>query len=1467
MDAAQKSFRNAALLFAMALLVAAPGRAQSQLSATPNPVALSGTNLNVQVTVSGSGPFTIINQVGSFFSLSETADTAPTTPTSNLYVSVANTSCSNGGVTCSGSFTLHPTSSGGGTDVVVSVTFCPGGGCGGTGASGVISANPTSVTLNSVTGPLAATVNLTTASTTPVSFSVTTTPTSGSSWLTVYQSANSVSVNSSVTLNVYATVTGIYSQQTGTITITPGNGGAQTVIPVTLNVGTSGSSTYTLSPTSVSLAYPTGTTYQQIVIYNSSGLTTFNASVTNCNSSDFLTLTGSLSSGLSIANQPVSGNLTLTLYNPGILATGSYSCQVVVSNPSNASDQAVATVTLSVNGGGSSGGSFTFYPSSYSFTSAVGSTNTQSTGSSIQLSSSVQTTYNATFTSQTSPNASSNWIIINGIGSSVSNQAVTSGFSIALNNPQSFNAGSYSGYVTVSNPNTSGTATLAIYLTVGSGSSGGSYTLSSSSATFQYPCGTCSATVYVGSSTQTQYTATTSVSGGVANWLLVSALGTAGATVTGATGSSYPLTVYVNQSAVPAQTGTYQGQVTISTPSNSSNFTTFYVTLNQGVSGTGGNSATPTSLSFSTPVGVVPASQNVAVTLASSSSTFTSTLSAASGSVFVVSPCNGCSYTGNQNLAVSVNPGTLTAGTYVNYISLSSGGTTFANITVTLVVGGSGTTTGSIAAPTSLSFYWETGQSSPPYQTITVGASGTFTATPTQNWIALSTTTGSGPANLVVTVIPQSFTAGSSNQGAINISTPSGSQSVNVSLTVTSGVVLYSSPGTINLIGGGNQSAEVQIAASDNSAQTVTATSSTSWISLSSPTNSGVTPVAYLVTLNTAGLCNGLNTGSISATTSGAANSPLTIPVTVLVSGSTATSCATGPLTVSPTSMTFTAALNGSAPATQYLNVTASSGTYYSVSTSVQNGSWLSVTSPCTYCYGSQSLAVVVNQSGLGAGTYQGTIYLNTNGTVQQVGVTLTVGASGGSGNVSVSTSSLNFTAQVNGSAPAAQTVQVSSSTSGVGYTVTYTPSGTWLSLSNNGSTVSSGQSLTTPTNLSVNVNPSGLTASSAPYQGTITLQPNGGSTVTISVSLTVQANVVSASPGSLTFTYTAGGAAPPAQPVQVTSGTAGLTFSAQVSAGNCTSGWLVASPAIGTTPGAVSVSVNPGSVGVGTCNGSVTVIGTGNATGSTTINVSLTVAAPVLTINTVSSAASYLGSSISPGEIITIFGSNLGPTPYVTLALDSTGKVATTLCPPLPSGTNCSPALGVQVLVAGFAAPMVFASSTQVSAVVPYEVSQLHGSQPVEVKFLGQASNAIGVQIAPTAPGIFTANASGTGPGAISNQDYSANSPSNPAAKGSTVAIYLTGEGLTSPASATGSVTKATLPAPQVTPAPLLPVAVLIDGQPAAIAYAGEAPGIVAGVMQLNVQISTTARTGDLPLVVSIGGVSSQSGVTVSVH
>jgi uncharacterized protein (TIGR03437 family) len=213
-----------------------------------------------------------------------------------------------------------------------------------------------------------------------------------------------------------------------------------------------------------------------------------------------------------------------------------------------------------------------------------------------------------------------------------------------------------------------------------------------------------------------------------------------------------------------------------------------------------------------------------------------------------------------------------------------------------------------------------------------------------------------------------------------------------------------------------------------------------------------------------------------------------------------------------------------------------------------------------------------------------------------------------------------------------------------------------------------------------------------------------------------------------------------------------------------------------------------------------------------------------------------------------------MGPaTPAYATTDPATGKLATTIG-------------GVQVLFHGTPAPMIYASSTQLSAVVPYEMAPV-SNPSVWIKYSNQTSNAYPLTVAATAPGLFSQNASGSGPGAILNQDNSVNGPNYPAAKGSIVQVYLTGEGQTNPASVTGAITTATLPPPQVTPAPLLAVTVTINGQPAQYAYAGEAPSLVAGMMQLNVQIPANAPSGALPIVVSIGGNPSQNGVTVSVQ
>jgi uncharacterized protein (TIGR03437 family) len=189
----------------------------------------------------------------------------------------------------------------------------------------------------------------------------------------------------------------------------------------------------------------------------------------------------------------------------------------------------------------------------------------------------------------------------------------------------------------------------------------------------------------------------------------------------------------------------------------------------------------------------------------------------------------------------------------------------------------------------------------------------------------------------------------------------------------------------------------------------------------------------------------------------------------------------------------------------------------------------------------------------------------------------------------------------------------------------------------------------------------------------------------------------------------------------------------------------------------------------------------------------------------------------------------------------------------------------GVQVFFNGYLAPVYYASAGQVNAIVPYEVAGVL-SPTAMVKFMGQTSNTFALAASPTAPAIFTANGQGTGPAALVNADNTFNAPNNPAAKGSTVVFFVTGEGQTSPQGVTGQVTTLSQTGP-LTPQPLLPLGVTIDGQPAFVAFYGETPGVVAGLLQLNVQVPANARTGDLPLLVTIGGNNSQNGVTVSVQ
>jgi len=174
-------------------------------------------------------------------------------------------------------------------------------------------------------------------------------------------------------------------------------------------------------------------------------------------------------------------------------------------------------------------------------------------------------------------------------------------------------------------------------------------------------------------------------------------------------------------------------------------------------------------------------------------------------------------------------------------------------------------------------------------------------------------------------------------------------------------------------------------------------------------------------------------------------------------------------------------------------------------------------------------------------------------------------------------------------------------------------------------------------------------------------------------------------------------------------------------------------------------------------------------------------------------------------------------------------------------------------------AAPIVYTSATQLSAIVPYSVSG-KAHTIIEVEYQGRRSNRIARPVALFRPALFTANSSGKGQAAILNQNSTPNSASNPADKGSIVVLYATGEGQTNPPGVDGVVTGA------VAPKPLFPVRVKIGGADADVLYYGAAPGLVSGVLQVNAVFPPGTPSGAVPVTISVGAVNSPAGTTLAV-
>jgi uncharacterized protein (TIGR03437 family) len=209
-----------------------------------------------------------------------------------------------------------------------------------------------------------------------------------------------------------------------------------------------------------------------------------------------------------------------------------------------------------------------------------------------------------------------------------------------------------------------------------------------------------------------------------------------------------------------------------------------------------------------------------------------------------------------------------------------------------------------------------------------------------------------------------------------------------------------------------------------------------------------------------------------------------------------------------------------------------------------------------------------------------------------------------------------------------------------------------------------------------------------------------------------------------------------------------------------------------------------------------------------------------------------YSDAYVAGGEILVIRGSGLGPVQEVGGQIGTDGKLATTLG-------------GTKITFDGVAAPLLSVRADQVVCLMPFLA---HGSTSMQAEAGGAVSNAILLPVTSSLIEAITAV----------NADGSVNSQAHPAAPGSVVTIYGAGFGSTTPVMADGQINSA---GPQLR----FPVAASIGNQATAVLFAGPAPGQVAGVVQVNVQLPQLAA-GSYPLIVGWTSVNQIDNDTITV-
>jgi uncharacterized protein (TIGR03437 family) len=184
------------------------------------------------------------------------------------------------------------------------------------------------------------------------------------------------------------------------------------------------------------------------------------------------------------------------------------------------------------------------------------------------------------------------------------------------------------------------------------------------------------------------------------------------------------------------------------------------------------------------------------------------------------------------------------------------------------------------------------------------------------------------------------------------------------------------------------------------------------------------------------------------------------------------------------------------------------------------------------------------------------------------------------------------------------------------------------------------------------------------------------------------------------------------------------------------------------------------------------------------------------------------------------------------------------------------------RILFDGMPAPLLYVQWNQINAIAPFGLAG-KTTALMQLERDGQIVAEVQLPVASSHPGLFTDSATGRGLAAVLNQDGTINSVNNPAPRGSIVSFFGTGEGETTPPGIDGFITPETM---ANLPQPKLNVRVIVAQRPAEVLYAGAAPGLVAGVFQINARIPEDTPQGEAAVNVTVGAAFNRQAVTVAV-